>query len=128
MASYLLFVTLGIALTLLVGQLAYRSGKVYLADLFADRAVADSVSRLLAVLFHLVVLGVLGIISTIEVPVEGAAQTVVTKLGVVLLILGLAHGAVLAVLARLRTRRAEQALLRSWPPARHPVTAEPVAR
>lgn len=117
LAGYVVFVALGIGLTLVVGQLLFHSGRVYLDELFADSRLASSVNGLLAVLFHLVVLGVLGIISTMDVPVDGAVQTVVTKLGVVLLILGMAHGSVMLVLGRLRTRRAEQQLLRkAWVP------------
>ncbi len=118
LGAYLVFVVLGIGLTLVVGQLLFHSGRVYLEELFSDVRLASSVNALLAVLFHLVVLGVLGIISTVDVPVDGTVQTVVTKLGVVLLILGVAHGAVMLALGRLRTRRAEQQLLKPWPVAR----------
>lgn len=106
--GYVSFVVSGIALTLAVGQLLLRSGQVYLQETFADKALATSVNRLLAVLFHLIMLGVLGVISTVEVPVTGTAQTVVTKLGVVLLVLGAGHGATMYGLGRLRDRRREQ--------------------
>jgi len=36
--------------------------------------------------------------------VAGAVQTVVTKLGIVLLIVGVAHGLLLLMLTRIRTR------------------------
>ncbi|HEY0639092.1 MAG TPA: hypothetical protein VGD67_15685 [Pseudonocardiaceae bacterium] len=115
LAEYLVFVTLGIGLTVVVGQLLLRGGRVYLEELLADARLAASVNTLLGVLFHLVVLGVLGVISTIEVPVDGTVQTVITKLGVVLLVLGLAHGVVMLGLARLRTRREERRLLAAFP-------------
>jgi ABC-type nickel/cobalt efflux system permease component RcnA len=102
---YITVVTLGTALTLLVGQILYRNGRAFLEDVFDDRDKAVAVNRLLSVLFHLVLLGVLAIISVIDVPVDGATRIVITKLGIVLLILGVAHGATLALLARLRTRR-----------------------
>lgn len=108
LSSYLTFVSLGTALTLVVGQLLIHSGQVYLEGVFEDVRLATSVNRLLAVLFHLVMLGVLAVISTMSVPVDGTAQTVVTKLGVVLLILGAGHGATMMVLSGMRSRRLEE--------------------
>jgi hypothetical protein len=48
---------------------------------------------------------VLAVISTVDVPVEGVAQAIVTKLGVVLLILGAVYGITLMVLGRIRDAR-----------------------
>lgn len=106
--TYLVFVVLGFALVVMIGQLLIRSGQVYLEEVFPDPRVANSVSRLLAVLFYLFALGVLGVISTMDVPVEGEAQTVVTKLGVVLLVLGIVFAGTMAVLSRIRSRRQEE--------------------
>ena len=103
--DYLVFVVLGVVLVLLVGQLLVRAGQVYLEEVFPNRRVASSVSRLLAVLFYLFALGLLGIISTMDVPVEGAAQVVVTKLGVVLLVLGIVYAVAMVVLTRIRSQR-----------------------
>jgi hypothetical protein len=109
--GYLGFVVLGVSLVIVIGQLLIRSGKVYLEEVFPEERTARSVSRLLAVLFYLFALGVLGVISTMEVPVEGATQTVVTKLGVVMLILGIVFGATMFVLSRIRTGREEEAMI-----------------
>jgi hypothetical protein len=109
--AYVAFLILGTGLTLIVGQLLIRSGRPYLEEVFGDRKVAGSVTRLLAVLFHLLVLGVLALISTVDVPVEGAVQAVITKLGVVLLVLGLAQGGTMVVLSKLRERRLAQDLM-----------------
>jgi len=106
--SYLMFVVLGVVLVALVGQLLIRAGEVYLEEVFPDPRVAGSVSKLLTVMFYLFALGVLGIISTMDVPVEGAAQTVVTKLGVVLLVLGIVYAATMFVLSRVRAGRREE--------------------
>jgi len=110
LGSYLLVLVLGLGLTLVVGQVLLRTGQDYLAEVFSNTRTARSVNRLLGLLFHLVVLGILAIISTIDVPVDGELQTVVTKLGVILLVLGAAHGATMLVLARIRARRHEQDL------------------
>jgi hypothetical protein len=128
--AYIAFLIIGIGLTLLVGQLLIRSGRPYLEEVFGDRKVAGSVLRLLAVLFHLLVLGVLALISTFDVPVDGAVQAVVTKLGVVLLVLGLAQGGTMLVLSRLRERRLAQDLMLGGtpnpPPTTRPVPTDPL--
>lgn len=112
--TYLLIVGIGLVLTLVVGQILMRSGRGFLTDVFADEEVARSTTRLLGVLFHLVALGFLALISTFDpVPVEGVAQMVVTKLGVILLVLGALHGGTLLLLSRIRTRRREQGLEQS---------------
>ena len=132
--GYLAFVVLGALLVIAVGQLIIRSGEVYLEEVFPDPRVAKSVSRLLAVLFYLFALGVLGITSTVDVPVDGTPQIVVTKLGIVLLCLGVVFAITMLVLSRIRDRREEQekeeALLSAMPGVdytpHHPVQqAEP---
>ncbi len=105
--GYLAFVVLGTLLVVVVGQILTRGGKVYLEEVFADSRSAGSVSTLLSVLFYLFALGILGVISSMTVPVDGVAQTVVTKLGVVLLVLGTVFGLTMLVLSRIRARRAE---------------------
>src|SRR5205085_272003 len=54
------------------------------------------------VLFHLVVLGVLALISTVDFPGGGSPSGVIGRVGVLLLILALAHGVTLGVLTRMR--------------------------
>lgn len=110
LGSYLLVLVLGLVLTVVVGQILLRTGQDYLEEVFGDVRTARSVNRLLGLLFHLVVLGILAIISTVDMPVDGELQTVVTKLGVILLVLGAAHGGTMLVLARIRARRREQDL------------------
>lgn len=109
--TYLLVLILSILLTVAVGQILFRSGEAFLDEVFNEPNTARSVNRLLAVLFHLVVLGiVLAVITSMDVPVQGVLQTVVTKLGLVLLVLGAAHGGTMLVLARIRSKRREQDL------------------
>lgn len=107
---YVSVLVIGLALTLVVGQILMRAGQEFLQEVFDDRGTARSVNRLLAVLFHLVVLGILSIISTVDVPTEGVLETVITKIGVVLLVLGAAHGGTMLMLARIRSKRREQDL------------------
>ena len=107
LGGYVVVLVLGIGSALLVGQVLLRTGQAILEEAFEQR-VANSVNRLLSVLFHLGALGVLALISTIDVPVSGAVQTVVTKLGIILLVLGLAHGLLILMLTRLRNRSRER--------------------
>ncbi|MFN2494730.1 MAG: hypothetical protein ABR608_02310 [Pseudonocardiaceae bacterium] len=119
---YLLVLVLGVGAALIVGQVLLRTGQALLEEAFAGQRVANSINRLVAVLFHLGALGVIALISTVDVPVTGAVQTVVTKLGIVLLILGLAHGLVLLLLTRMRARNRYQRRHLPYDDARHQVS------
>jgi hypothetical protein len=104
-AQTLVLLVIAVTLTFLVGRILVRSGEPFLQEVFRDNRVARSVNRLLSVLFHLITLGVLAIISTVEVPAGGMLQTLVTKTGVILLVLGIAYGISMLVLLRIRERR-----------------------
>lgn len=111
MGTYVVVLVLGVVSALVVGQVLLRTGRAILEEAFGERKVANSVNQLLAVLFHLGALGVLALISSVEVPVTGAVQTVVTKLGIVLLVLGVAHGLLILMLTRIRARSRERETL-----------------
>ncbi|RCW47127.1 hypothetical protein DFQ14_101471 [Halopolyspora algeriensis] len=108
--SYVVFLVIGVALVLIDGWFIRRSGATYLAEVYPTTRIADSVNRLITVLFHLSVLGVLALISTIEISTDNAAEAVVARTGVMLLVLAVAHGITLWVMARLRSRQREQQL------------------
>lgn len=107
---YLTVLFIGIGLTVVVGQILIRSGRPFLEDVFPNRETASSVTQLLVVLFHLIVLGVIALIASIDVTLDHPVQTIVVRTGLVLLVLGVAYAATLLVLARLRSRRREQLL------------------
>jgi hypothetical protein len=109
--SYAVFLLLGVLLVAVDGQLIYRSGRGYLSKAYGNEESARSMNRLVAVLFHLVVLGLLMLISTIDVDTGDPVQDVVFRLGIVLLLLALAHGATMAILARIRDKQLQQALV-----------------
>jgi hypothetical protein len=108
--SYVTFLVLGIVLVFVDGQLIYHSGKGYLKRAAYDDEQAGAMMRLTAVLFHLVVLGLLALVSIIEVETGDPVKNVVVKLGVVLLLLALAHGVTMAILSRIRDRQLQQQL------------------
>lgn len=100
--AYLTFLAIGVLMVVADGQIIYRSGRRYLEESYGDAAASASMTRLITVLFHLAVLGVLALISTIDFGAAGSIQTVVAKVGVMLLVLALAHAVTIGVLARLR--------------------------
>lgn len=104
-ALYIALLVVAVALTFLVGRLLITAGEPFLQEVFRDRSVTRSVNLLLSVLFHLITLGVLAIISVVDFTFEDPLQTFVARLGVVLLILGVAYGISMLVLIRVRERR-----------------------
>jgi hypothetical protein len=105
-AMYITLLVVAIVLTFLVGRLLVTAGEPFLQEVFQERSVTRSVNLLLSVLFHLITLGVLAIITVIDFASDmEPLQQFVVKLGVVLLILGLAYGISMLVLIRVRERR-----------------------
>jgi len=108
LVTYLVLLLVGTGVTALVGAILRRSGQALLDEVYPEPRAAG-LARLVTVGFYLVALGVLALISNVDLPVDGMVQLLVTKLGVVLLVLGAAYGLTLMVLGRLRDarRRAE---------------------
>jgi ABC-type multidrug transport system fused ATPase/permease subunit len=103
---YITLLVVAIVLTFLVGRLLVTAGEPFLQEVFQERSVTRSVNLLLSVLFHLITLGVLAIITVVDFASDmEPLQQFVVKLGVVLLILGLAYGVSMLVLIRVRERR-----------------------
>lgn len=98
------FLVVGVVLVAVDGQLLRRSGTTYLKAAYPDAPVADSVNQLVTVLFHLVALGVLALLSAVDLGLAGF-EDVVVRTGILLLLLALAHGVTIGVLARLRSRQ-----------------------
>ena len=107
--SYITFLLIGILLVLIDGQILYRGGLGYLQKVYPPDS-ARSVMQLVTVLFHLVVLGVLALISTLDVATGMPIRDLVVKWGVVLLGLAAAHGLTMAILVAMRNRRREEQL------------------
>ena len=88
-AQYILLLVVAVALTFVVGQLLIRAGEPFLFEVFQDRKVTRSVNLLLSVLFYLITLGVLAIISVLDIAnlQDQPLQNFVVRLGIVLLVL-----------------------------------------
>lgn len=104
-AQLIILLVIAVGLTFLVGRLLVTAGEPYLLEVFHDKAVTRSVNLLLSVLFHLITLGVLAIVSVVPFTAGDVLSTMVAKLGVVLLILGIAYGVSMLVLIRVRSAR-----------------------
>jgi hypothetical protein len=99
--SYLALLIIGTAVTLVVAAILRRSGQSLLEAVYPAQRAAG-VAGLVSVGFLLFSLGVLALISTVSLPVTGEVQTLVSKLGVILLVLSAAYGLALLALGRIR--------------------------
>ncbi|MGW5642519.1 hypothetical protein ACWEV3_14575 [Saccharopolyspora sp. NPDC003752] len=108
--SFMVFLVIGAALVVADGQLIRRGGTTYLQSTARDSAAADSVNQLVVVVFHLAALGLLALISVVPMDLGSAPETVVARLGVLLLVLAVAHGVTIWTLGRIRTRQQSRML------------------
>lgn len=125
--AYVAYLTISIALTIWVARTLVKNGRVFLVDSFlGNETLADSVNHLLAVGFYLVNIGYVALaLKYGEKPSDlpQAIETLSTKVGLVLLVLGAMHFFNLYIFSRLRRR----ALLRSQkPPVAPEQFVEPV--
>jgi uncharacterized membrane protein YidH (DUF202 family) len=102
-SSYVAFLVIGTVLVLIDGQIIYRNGRRFLQQ-SAPQASAESLTKLVTVLFHLGTLGVLALLSTIDVPADNQTEGLVLRFGIVLIVLGIAHWIAVSTLARIRDR------------------------
>jgi hypothetical protein len=103
--QYVAYLAASVLLTLWVGQSLHRNGRPFLVDVMNNTALADSVNHLLLVGFYLVNLGVAALLINTGGSVGSPAdvvQTLATRLGLVLLVLGGMHFGNLIVLSSLR--------------------------
>jgi hypothetical protein len=103
--DYVVYLSASIALTVWVGNTLYRNGRVFLVSVFKEAGLADSVNHLLVVGFYLVNLGAAAIlINAGGAPASFAdmIQETITRIGVVLLVLGFMHFFNMLVLHLLR--------------------------
>jgi len=102
-SSYVAFLIIGTVLVLIDGQIIYRNGRRFLQQA-TPNAPAESLTKLVTVLFHLGTLGVLALLSTIDVPTDDQLKGVVLRLGITLIVIGIAHWIAVSALSRLRDR------------------------
>jgi energy-converting hydrogenase Eha subunit E len=105
--DYVTYIVTSAFLTIWVGNTLYRNGRPFLVSVFKEDGLADSVNRLLVVGFYLVNFGAAAIlINTGGAPdnVADMLKQTVTRVGVVLLILGFMHFNNLMILRAIRRK------------------------
>src|ERR1700694_1172009 len=92
--DYAIYLAASAALTVWVGNTLFKNGRVFLVSVFQQTGLADSVNHLLVVGFYLVNLGAAALlINAGGAPASfpDMVQETVTRIGVVLLVLGSMH-------------------------------------
>ena len=124
--SYAIYLTLSVVLTVWVARTLHRNGRVFLVEAFhGNESAADSVNHLLVVGFYLINIGYVSLALRYgDKPenLQGVLETLSTKVGVVLLVLGGMHFLNLYVFSKMRRR----ALLHKAPPPLPPDAHVPV--
>jgi hypothetical protein len=119
--TYITYLAISVSLTVWVARTLVKNGRVFLVDSFlGNEALADSVNHMLAAGFYLVNVGYVSLaLKYGDKPADlaQAIESLSTKVGLVLLVLGVMHFFNLYVFSRMRRR----ALLRNQKP---PVAAE----
>jgi len=106
--AYIIYLLVSVILTVWVARTLSRNGRIFLEDvLHGNEKLADAVNHLLVVGFYLVNLGFVALYlnsdSTID-NARGIFEALSTKLGVVLLVLGVMHLGNVFVLNKIRRR------------------------
>ena len=114
--TYLAYLAISVALTVWVARTLHKNGRIFLVDTFlGNEGLADSVNHLLVVGFYLVNIGFVTL-ALKEGDKPSDLQTVLeilsSKVGLVLVVLGVMHFFNLYVFSKLRRR----ALLHRPPP------------
>ncbi|MER5495138.1 hypothetical protein ACSMX9_18725 [Streptomyces sp. LE64] len=130
--AYLVYTVVGIGLTVWVARTLSRNGRIFLSDVLrGNEKLADAVNHLLVVGFYLVNLGFVALYLNQDDEITEAREVfeaLSTKLGVVLLVLGVLHLANVWVLNRIRRRGAmEREQFPPVPPQEHTANLGPWA-
>jgi hypothetical protein len=106
--THLAYLAISIALTVWVARTLHRNGRVFLVDCFhGNTDLADSVNHLLVVGFYLINVGFVSLALRFGVAAanpQEALETLSTKIGLVLLVLGMMHFFNLGVFTTCRRR------------------------
>lgn len=118
--TYAIYLIIAIPVTIWVARTLHKNGRIFLISCFKENEeLADSVNHLLLVGFYLVNLGFVTLYLKLDHMVEGTTgifEALSTKIGVVLLVLGLMHFFNMLIFAKLR-ERAENPNRTAYPPA-----------
>ena len=106
--SYAIYLIVSIILTIWVARTLHRGGRVFLIEAFhGNEAAADSVNHLLVVGFYLINIGYVALaLKYGEKPndLQAAIEFLSTKIGLVLVVLGVMHFFNMFNLAKMRAK------------------------
>ncbi len=106
--SYMVYLTISIALTVWVAKTLHKNGRIFLVDSFlGNEPLADSVNHLLVVGFYLINIGYISLALRYgEKPLDlqGTFEVLSTKIGCVLLILGGMHFFNIFIFSKMRKK------------------------
>jgi hypothetical protein len=106
--TYIAYLTISVCLTIWVARTLHKNGRIFLVDSFlGNEALADSVNHLLVVGFYLINIGYVTLALKYGAAADdarGAMETLSTKVGLVLLVLGAMHFFNLLVFSKMRKR------------------------
>lgn len=106
-STYLIYLSISVALTVWVARTLFKNGRVFLVDVFGDESLADSVNHLLVVGFYLINLGYVTLALKLGYDIASVRESIEAlsvKVGLVLLVLGAMHFFNLVVFTRIRRR------------------------
>ena len=107
--TYLIYLTISIALTVWVARTLFRNGQPFLDDAFSgDERLARSVNHLLVVGFYLINFGYVALNLRLREEIVNARaviEALSVQVGLVLLVLGAMHFFNLYVFSRIRKKR-----------------------
>ena len=108
LSTYLIYLALSIALTIWVARTLHKNGRVFLVDVFhGNEALADSVNHLLVVGFYLINIGYVALALKYgdkAADAGTALEALSTKVGLVLVVLGVMHFFNLFIFSKMRRR------------------------
>jgi len=106
--TYIIYLLVSIGLTVWVARTLHRNGRIFLVDAFhGNEALADSVNHLLVVGFYLINIGYVTLALKYGAQADNirqAIETLSTKVGLVLVVLGIMHFFNLFIFSRMRRR------------------------
>jgi hypothetical protein len=112
-ATHLIYLAVSIGVTVWVARTLHRSGRIFLVDSFlGNEALADSVNHLLVVGFYLINVGYVALALKFGARPGDSAEMIEilsTKIGIVLLVLGVMHFFNIKVISGMRRRAIEGA-------------------
>src|ERR1043166_8407757 len=105
---YLLYLAVSVALTIWVARTLHKNGRIFLVDSFlGNEALADSVNHLLVVGFYLVNVGFVTLALKYgekAIDAQTGLEILSSKVGLVLVVLGIMHFFNLFVFSNMRRR------------------------